>query len=859
MSRLVPTYKSKLVAVCGFATLLCLLCIYIKRVAAYDLLHLGANKEIWLTFEPKIYSETSAIGFSLKCPVEELVKLKANFTYDTYNHNLKKQIINQTDVLWWKDNLPYFRENGNPIIRQLENDSNALFLLSVGESDAGNYLCALNYTSLPQETLDIARQRFDLYPVASFELRVEPPTLPDKPPTITHPPANILARRGQTVTFTCLWEETLASQRTTWIMVRCVKRRNPSKCKDKFDSAYAKAKELESSLPLESFFVRNRHGEEFRLLNVTDDDMGTYGCIVESPRGIDIRLGKLDILEKIVEDQTSGKDIRLGKMDIHEKIVEDQTSNYTKSQPQATSHHPEQPENTTTVHPMPTVQQLPTVHTSQDKYLMWSILGVCIVLSILVLSVVIVHWKCIKSFKFKMKKSQCTENLTSAHVGLTLSDEKKHLPTNDSSFDIYSPGKITGGFFGGKGHLSTQSAGDSPLDKEKNPSITSNNSDVASSNDDNCKAFYLSTSNNTSTTVPMYDHPPSTGTMRAQRTKVVHDSGVINPTYGIVRLYADDVDWSFPRRNLERLNKIGEGHFGEVWRYIARQKDGSESFVAVKQLKERIGFKNRQRLELIGEIEIMKSVNDHPHVIKLLNYCAEDFEPILLIMEFAELGKLQTYLRSFRKTFDCLKTSKTNVTSKELVRFAYHISLGMEYVASKGIIHRDLASRNILVSKDKICKIADFGFARRLSDDCAYERTSATPVPVKWMAPEALVENRFTSKSDVFSFGILMWEIVTLGATPYGYLDSSQVYKKVIKGDRLDRPAHCKEEFYNIMARCWSHCPVNRPTFKEVAIELEKLLLSENNYIELDQYPEHAYYNILNVAEKEIVNIEPIE
>lgn len=342
---------------------------------------------------------------------------------------------------------------------------------------------------------------------------------------------------------------------------------------------------------------------------------------------------------------------------------------------------------------------------------------------------------------------------------------------------------------------------------------------------------------------------------------MVQDACVINPTYGFLRAELESpTDWTFPRRNLERLDKIGEGQFGEVWRYIKREKDGHDVVVAVKQLKNRTGLRESDRLELIAEIDIMKSINNHPNVIKLLNYCADDFEPLLLIMEYAEHGKLQAYLRgcrASRKAYSFVSgVNYRSITSKELIKFTYHIAKGMEYVASKGIVHRDLASRNILVSKEKICKVADFGFARRVDNDCAYERTTANPVPVKWMAPEALIGNKFTSKSDVYSFGILMWEIVTLGATPYENLSSNEVLKKVTSGERLERPAHCKDEFHAIMAQCWHQDPTLRPTFREIALELERLLLSDNDYIELDQYPEHAYYNIINSEEKEIVTLD---
>lgn len=166
----------------------------------------------------------------------------------------------------------------------------------------------------------------------------------------------------------------------------------------------------------------------------------------------------------------------------------------------------------------------------------------------------------------------------------------------------------------------------------------------------------------------------------------------------------------------------------------------------------------------------------------------------------------------------------------------------MEYVSSQGIIHRDLAARNILISSSKVCKVADFGFARRVHEDCIYERKSDDKV--RWMAPESL-DNKYTTKSDVYSFGVLMWEIVTLGASPYENLSAPEVMKKVRQGDRLPRPEHCKRELYNIMSECWSHQPQARPTFGKLALMLEKILISENEYIELEQYPDHCYYNIL--------------
>lgn len=485
---------------------------------------------------------------------------------------------------------------------------------------------------------------------------------------------------------------------------------------------------------------------------------------------------------------------------------------------------------------------------------------------VFILTLIIVCVACFKSSILRRDKKQVNPLLQAITADDCKEKEhsRRHLPHINPA-DIYNTGK-NNGFHHGPGHFVNQSICNNILDKKKNPSISSSNSQNSdeasswgksmSSHGDNSRAFYQHTSNATSTTVPLYDHPPSTGTSRLSGTLLQH-ACVINPAYGFLRP-TNDAYWDFPRRNLDRLSKIGEGQFGEVWLYMARQKDGKGTLVAVKQLKDRAGLGDKERLELIAEIEIMKLVNNHPNVIKLLHYCVDDYqEPILLIMEYAEHGKLQTYLRNCRvssKLYDgCIDDTKPNITSKELIKFIYHIAKGMEYVAAQGIIHRDLASRNILVSKDKICKVADFGFARRVNDECAYERTTANPVPVKWMAPEALVENKFTTKSDVYSFGILMWEIVTLGSTPYKSLKTEQVIEVVAKnGERPAKPDYCHSELYEIMSKCWSHEPDDRPTFKYLAKQLDELLLSENDYIKLDQYPDHNYYNI----PKPVVSIE---
>lgn len=172
----------------------------------------------------------------------------------------------------------------------------------------------------------------------------------------------------------------------------------------------------------------------------------------------------------------------------------------------------------------------------------------------------------------------------------------------------------------------------------------------------------------------------------------------------------------------------------------------------------------------------------------------------------------------------------------------------MAYLASKGIIHRDLAARNILIDSNRLCKIADFGFARDIAANKIYERKSDGRLPIRWMAPESLYDNMYSVKSDIWSFGVLTWEIVTLGSTPYPGMGAAEVMRKIKEGYRLERPEHCKRELYNIMYYCWDKDPSCRPSFGELVAMAEGLLLDEIDYIELDRFPDHSYYNVLNLS-----------
>ncbi|KAJ2939591.1 hypothetical protein O0L34_g14305 [Tuta absoluta] len=304
-----------------------------------------------------------------------------------------------------------------------------------------------------------------------------------------------------------------------------------------------------------------------------------------------------------------------------------------------------------------------------------------------------------------------------------------------------------------------------------------------------------------------------------------------------------DPKWEFPRNKLRLQTLLGQGNFGQVWKAEADDlngHDGLTRLVAVKSIKETASQKEKQ--ELLHEIYIMQKIGTHPNVVTLLACCTEQ-EPYLLIMEYVMCGKLLTYLRERRARPDRFSGSGA-LTSRDLTVFAYCVARGMDYIASKGIVHRDLAARNVLVDHNKLCKIADFGMSRCAGNGA---RTSRGALPVRWMAPEALLYNVYNHQTDVWAYGILLWEIVTLGSTPYAAMSGREVLTAVTEGYRLERPPHCKPQLYRAMHSCWHADPSQRPTFAALKSQLAELLdnePSEGNYVDLDSfYQESSVYS----------------
>lgn len=301
-----------------------------------------------------------------------------------------------------------------------------------------------------------------------------------------------------------------------------------------------------------------------------------------------------------------------------------------------------------------------------------------------------------------------------------------------------------------------------------------------------------------------------------------------------------DSDWEIPRELLMLGESLGEGAFGKVIKAEGNgiQKPGADCIVAVKMLKE--GHTDNEMMDLVSEMEMMKMIGKHINIINLLGCCTQG-GPLFVVVEYAPYGNLRDFLRQHRPSsgyepaIGIIEKEKRTLTQKDLVSFAYQVARGMEYLASRRCIHRDLAARNVLVSDEYILKIADFGLARDIHCNDYYRKTTDGRLPVKWMAPEALFHRVYTTQSDVWSYGILLWEIMTLGGTPYPSVPSvEKLFQLLRSGHRMEKPPCCSLEIYMLMRECWSYQPNERPTFSELVEDLDRILTITANEEYLD-------------------------
>uniref|UniRef100_A0A8B9KSK4 non-specific protein-tyrosine kinase n=1 Tax=Astyanax mexicanus TaxID=7994 RepID=A0A8B9KSK4_ASTMX len=244
---------------------------------------------------------------------------------------------------------------------------------------------------------------------------------------------------------------------------------------------------------------------------------------------------------------------------------------------------------------------------------------------------------------------------------------------------------------------------------------------------------------------------------------------------------------------------IGRGNFGEVFSGRLRSDNTP---VAVKACRENLP--PEQKNKFLMEARILKQY-DHPNIVQLIGVCTQK-QPIYIIMELVQGGDFLSFLR----------TEGHNLRPNMLIKMAENVASGMEYLESKKCIHRDLAARNCLVGEKSVVKISDFGMSRQEQDGVYSATGGMRQIPVKWTAPEALNYGRYTSESDVWSFGVLLWETFSRGITPYTSMSNQQTRDEVERGYRMPAPTGCPDDIYALMCRCWQYDPRHRPSFQKI-------------------------------------------
>ncbi|XP_060634517.2 vascular endothelial growth factor receptor 2 [Anolis sagrei] len=362
------------------------------------------------------------------------------------------------------------------------------------------------------------------------------------------------------------------------------------------------------------------------------------------------------------------------------------------------------------------------------------------------------------------------------------------------------------------------------------------------------------------------------------------------------RLPYDANKWEFPRERLKLGKPLGRGAFGQVIEADAFGIDKASTCrtVAVKMLKE--GATHSEHRALMSELKILIHIGHHLNVVNILGACTKPGGPLMVIVEYCKFGNLSVYLRSKRSDFIPYKTKnmrfrhengeelkkrldsitssqssassgfgeersltdveeeatsedpyKNALTLEDLICYSFQVARGMEFLASRKCIHRDLAARNILLSENNVVKICDFGLARDIYKDPDYVRKGDARLPLKWMAPETIFDRVYTIQSDVWSFGVLLWEIFSLGASPYpGVKIDEEFCRRLKEGTRMRPPDYTTPEMYQTMLDCWLGDPKQRPTFSDLVEHLGNLLQASvrqdgKDYVDL---PQTALLNI---------------
>ncbi|VDI41565.1 FMS-like tyrosine kinase 1 [Mytilus galloprovincialis] len=293
--------------------------------------------------------------------------------------------------------------------------------------------------------------------------------------------------------------------------------------------------------------------------------------------------------------------------------------------------------------------------------------------------------------------------------------------------------------------------------------------------------------------------------------------------------------WEFPKKRLTQGMVLGQGNFGRVIKAeaIGILENEIGSTVAVKMAKDCTD--KEQMMALMSELKIMIHLGQHLNIVNLLGAVTKEIKygELMVITEYCHFGNLRNYLIQKKETFKDPKDNKLPdnlnngpledangplLTTNNLICWAFQVARGMEYLTFKKYIHRDLAARNVLLAQDNVVKICDFGLAKDCYKNPEYRKKGDGPVPVKWMAIESLTHQIYTTKSDVWSYGVFLWEIFSLGGTPYPGIEINEKFINLLKdGYVMEKPEYSSDELYKVMKATWRTEPDERPSFTQLA------------------------------------------